>query len=266
MKKKTKSKTSKKFFALEFTNVGPRRGLDTVLHGVSFKIKPSESVAILGPNGSGKTTLMKLLSRELYPTEGRLRLFGRDNWDVFELRSFLGLISNDLQTMFEQDMTGMDAVLSGFFSSVGLWLNHSVTPEMRKKAGQSLRKLGLGYLAERKMNKISSGEARRLLIARALVHDPRTLVFDEPTNSLDLKAQRDLRLKLRILARSGVGIVLATHQLSDIIPEIKRVILLKEGRIAADGPKEKILSTSQLKSVFGVSLDLVKKDGLYHGF
>jgi iron complex transport system ATP-binding protein len=124
---------------------------------------------------------------------------------------------------------------------VGLWLNHSVTPEMRKKAGQSLRKLGLGYLAERKMNKISSGEARRLLIARALVHDPRTLVFDEPTNSLDLKAQRDLRLKLRILARSGVGIVLATHQLSDIIPEIKRVILLKEGRIAADGPKEKIL-------------------------
>src|SRR5207248_3284667 len=154
------------------------------LQGIDFKVKRSESVAILGPNGSGKSTLIKLITRELYPTEGRLRIYGEEDWEVFELRSRLGIISNDLQATFMRDMTGLDVVLSGFFSSVGLWINHPLTKEMRKKAELTLKKLELDHLAKRMMDKVSSGEARRLLIARALIHSPRTLVFDEPTNSL----------------------------------------------------------------------------------
>src|SRR4029077_19256812 len=107
--------------ALEFCHVDTCRGMKTVLHDINFKIKNGESVAILGPNGSGKSTLIKLITRELYPTEGTLRIYGKELWDVFELRSQLGIISNDLQTTFTRRMTGMEAVLSGFFSSVGLW-------------------------------------------------------------------------------------------------------------------------------------------------
>lgn len=251
-------------WALDFSHVGTRRGLTDVLHNLTLKIKAGESVTLLGPNGSGKSTLIKLITRELYPTSGRLKIYGREGWDLFDLRSQLGIVSNDLQQIFLQEMTGLEAVLSGFFSSVGLWDNNHVTPQMKSKALKALKSTGLFALRDRPMNKLSSGEARRLLIARALIHSPRSLIFDEPTNSLDLKAQHDLRQILRRLARLGTGLILATHHLPDIIPEIKRVIVLKAGRLVADGPKEEILRPEILRKLFNVPISVVKKDGLYH--
>lgn len=251
---------------IRFSHMSVSRGLKTVLRDVTFSVRDRESVAVLGPNGSGKSTLIKTITRELYPEDGSLKLFGKETWDVFELRSRMGIVSNDLQAWFAQDMTGMDAALSGFFSSVGLWKNHRVTPEMKKKALEALKKAGALPLKDRLMDKVSSGEARRLLIARALASNPHALVFDEPTNSLDLVSQRALRTTLSRLARSGHAIFLATHHLADIIPEIKRVIVLKEGRVVADGPKEKLLTPKTLSHAFGIPVRVIKDGAHYHAY
>jgi iron complex transport system ATP-binding protein len=176
----------------------------------------------------------------------------------------LGIVSNDLMTQCTREITGFDVVLSGFFSSIGIWPNHHVTEPMRGKTWEVLAFLDARNLAGKPVDEMSSGEARRVLIGRALVHSPSALLLDEPSTSLDLFAQHELRETVRKLARSGIGILLVTHHLSDIIPEIDRVILIRNGQIAADGPKEETLTASALKDLFGVELELARRDGYYH--
>jgi iron complex transport system ATP-binding protein len=155
-------------------------------------------------------------------------------------------------------------VLSCFFSSVGVWPHHHVRKEMRDKAEQALALLEISHLADRPVDEMSSGEARRVLIARALVHHPKALLLDEPSNSLDVRAQHELRTTLRKLAATGMGILMVTHHLADIIPEIDRVIVLSEGRILADGSKDQVLTTEMLQKTFGLPVELSRRDGYYH--
>jgi len=155
-------------------------------------------------------------------------------------------------------------VLSGFFSSVGIWPHYEVTAEMEERAMRVIEELKVAHLGGRRMSQLSSGEARRILIGRALVHNPRALVLDEPTSSLDMHATYELRSILRKIAAAGTGIIMVTHDLHDIIPEIKRVILLKEGRVFLDGPKDKVLTAEVLSELFGARFDVVRKNGYYH--
>jgi iron complex transport system ATP-binding protein len=194
----------------------------------------------------------------------KLKLMGRDTWDVFELRSMLGLVSNDLSATYTRDFKGREVVISGFFSSIGVWPHHQVTPEMIDKAEAILERLEASHLADRWVDELSSGELRRLIIGRALVHDPKALLLDEPSTSLDLFAQSELRAILGQLAREGIGIVLVTHQLSDIIPEIDRVVVMQNGRIIHDGAKRDVLSEDLLEAVFGIPVTLTERDGLYN--
>ena len=243
------------------------RGETAVLHDISLSIGVGEHVAILGPNGCGKSTFIKTLTRECYPLQtngSHIAILGEETWDVFALRTLLGIVSNDLIAQCTREFSGGDIVLSGFFSSIGIWPHHHVTPEMRTKCNQVLALLEATHLAGRPVEQMSSGEARRIVIARALVHDPRAVVFDEPSNSLDLVAQAELRQIMRKLAQSGIGILLVTHHLADIIPEIERVILMRNGRIAADGPKPQMLTAERLSELFGVPVDLAERDGYYH--
>src|SRR5271167_25390 len=202
------------------------------LDGVSLRIGAGEHVCILGPNGCGKSTLIKTITRECYPVareDSSMTILGRESWNVLELRALLGIVSNDLMLSCTGDATGRDVVLSGFFSSTNIFPNHAVDATQRDKADALLERLRISNLADRPVCELSSGEARRVLIARALVHDPRTLLFDEPCNSLDLSAQQSLRQIMRDLANSGIGIILVTHELADIVPEIQRVVLMKDG-------------------------------------
>jgi iron complex transport system ATP-binding protein len=236
---------------LEFQNVTVMRGVKRALDSLTFSIAQGEHVAILGPNGSGKSTLIKAITRECYPVQGSaLRILGRDRWNVFDLRVLLGIVSNDLAQTCARDITGREAVLSGFFSSIGLQPYHEVTPEMERKAGEVLELLEVPHLAGRWMDEVSSGEARRILIGRALVHDPKALVLDEPTTSLDLRATWEVHEILRKLARSGITIIMVTHHLPDLIPEIGRAILLKQGRVFHDGPRAEALSAEMLAGLF----------------
>ncbi len=243
------------------------RGANVALRDLSLRIGQGEHVAILGPNGCGKSTLIKTITRECYPLAqpgSSVGILGRSLWNVFDLRSMLGIVSNDLMTQCTREITGFDVVLSGFFSSIGIWPNHHVTGEMRDKASQVLRLLEAPHLSEKPVDEMSSGEARRVLIGRALVHDPKALLLDEPSTSLDLFAQHELRETVRRLAQSGMGIVLVTHHLSDIIPEIDRVILMRGGQITGDGPKTGLLTAGSLKDLFGVEVELAQRGGYYH--
>jgi iron complex transport system ATP-binding protein len=243
------------------------RGENTALRSLSLTIGAGEHVAILGPNGCGKSTLIKTITREVYPlarAESSLSILGQSRWNIFSLRSLLGIVSNDLMAQCTREITGFDVVLSGFFSSIGIWPNHHVTTEMRAKANEVLKTLETPHLAAKPVNEMSSGEARRILIGRALVHGPQALLLDEPSTSLDLFAQHELREIVRKLARSGIGILLITHHLSDIIPEIERVIMMRQGEIIGDGPKEQMLTSAKLKDLFAVDVELAQRDGYYH--
>ena len=242
------------------------RGDKVVLHDLSLSIGIGEHVAILGPNGCGKSTLIKTITRECYPLQregSRMAIFGQERWNIFDLRPLLGVVSNDWMTLCTREITGRDAVLSGFFGSVGVQPYHVVTPEIEHKAAEILALLEIPHLAARPVDEMSSGEARRVLLARALVHDPRALILDEPSNSLDVFAQHELRAIMSKLARAGIGIILVTHHLADIIPEVERVILMRAGRITADGPKPEVLTAPALSAVFGLPVNLSNRDGHY---
>src|SRR5579863_9136977 len=177
---------------LDLRNIRVMRGGKVVLDGLTLHIAANEHVAILGPNGCGKSTLIKTITRECYPVvcEGsKISILGREHWNVFELRTLLGIVSNDLMAWCDPQSTGLEIILSGFFSSNHLFPNHSVTVEQVELAQSVLAQLEVPQLAERPVGEMSSGEARRVLIARALVHHPQALLFDEPSNSLDFHAQ-----------------------------------------------------------------------------
>ncbi|MEO8097315.1 MAG: ATP-binding cassette domain-containing protein [Acidobacteriota bacterium] len=252
---------------IEFEHVSVMRGDTLALDDINLRIGAGEHLAILGPNGCGKSTLIKAITRECYPLvrdNSSLRILGRDRWNVTELRKMLGIVSSDLMTACSRDSTGLDIALSGFFSSIGIWPHHEVTSEMTHRANEALAQMEVGHLAHRWTDEMSSGEARRVLLARALVHEPRALILDEPSTALDLFAQHELREILRKLAHSGIGIVMVTHHLSDLIPEMERVILMQSGRVVADGPTNETLTAARLSALFGLPLDLTERDGYYN--
>jgi iron complex transport system ATP-binding protein len=243
------------------------RGENIALDDVSLTIGAGEHVAILGPNGCGKSTLIKTITRDCYPLANpatSVSIMGQSVWNVFDLRRMLGIVSNDLMTQCTREITGFDIVLSGFFSSIGIWPNHHVTPEMHARTEEVLETLEAQHLAAKPVDEMSSGEARRMLIGRALVHEPKALLLDEPSTSLDLFAQHELRETVRKLAQSGMGILLVTHHLSDIVPEIDRIVLMRKGRIIADGRKRDTLTPASLRGLFGIEVEMAERDGYYH--
>jgi iron complex transport system ATP-binding protein len=247
------------------------RGRTCVLKNFSLTIEQNEHVAILGPNGSGKTTLLKTISRELRPVAKHdtwVKILGRENWNVWALRKHIGLISHDLQAGFAANANVLEVVLSGFFCSVGLDDQHraELQPEQLELARALVEQLGLQSLLQRKYHTLSTGQQRRCLLGRALVHDPHTLIFDEPTAGLDITASFDLLAQVSELVQRGRSLLWVTHHLNDIPREIERVIILKNGAIVADGPKSEVLTRELLSDVFETRLDLTEVDGHYLAF
>ena len=252
---------------LDLANVTVMRGDRAALAGVTLRIEQGEHACILGPNGCGKSTLIKTITRECYPlvADGSsMSILGEERWDVAELRRRLGIVSPDLLASCTTEATGRDVVLSAFFSSTRIFPHHAPGPELVARADAALARLGLSHLAERAVMRMSSGEAKRTLVARALVHEPRTLLFDEPTSALDIGAQVVLRETMRELARAGLGILLVTHHVSEIIPEIQRVIFLQGGRVVADGPKDRILTEERLGALFGVRVRMTRDSEYFY--
>jgi iron complex transport system ATP-binding protein len=259
---------------LELAQVNVARGDRVVLHDINLSIRTGEHVAILGPNGCGKSTLIFTMTCQIYPIVRpgmQVRIFGRERWDLTQLRRHFGIVAaglmgTELPGERTAVTTGLDAVIAGFFSASTLWPNLHVTDEMRERAKEALERIEAAYLETRLVGEMSAGEKRRILIARALVHRPRQLLLDEPSNALDLAAQRELRETLRRLAQEGTGLVLVTHHLGDILPEIERVILMRGGRIIGDGPRAEMLTESKLSDLFNTTVRIGRDEEWLHSW
>ena len=257
---------------IDFSGVTIVCGEVPVLRNLSLQIRRGEHVAILGPNGSGKSTLIKAITRELYPLDRgakmRFQLLGQDDWDLNDLRGHFGIVTLDLLQNLSHEVvlrqvTARELILSGHFNSVGLWPHHRVSSAQERQARKILRFLEIAHLAHRPVSTLSSGEQRRAVIGRALIHDPEALILDEPTSSLDPGAVREFRLLLRKIAQAGRSLLLVTHHIADIIPEIERVIMIRDGRITADGKKAQVLTSTSLSLLFGTKLKLTKHRRCY---
>jgi iron complex transport system ATP-binding protein len=251
---------------VEIENATVYRGDTRVFSGLSLDIATGVSTAVLGPNGAGKSTLLQLIAHDLHPVVApttRVRVLGRSSWNVFELRSELGLISHELALTYQREVVGLEVVVSGFFSSIGTWDHQEITPSHTGAAREVMARLGISRLEARSMRAMSAGEQRRCLLARALVHDPHTLLFDEPTTSLDLKSAFELLRDLRSLAQSGKTLVIVTHHVHEIPPEVSALVLLKEGSVFARGDKADLLRSETLSALFDTELEVAERNGFY---
>lgn len=253
---------------VEIRNATIWRGTTCVFEHLDLVIEQHERVAIVGPNGSGKTTLLKAINRELYPVANPdtvFRILGRDQWNVWELRKHIGLVSQDLQQRYTPTTTALEVVVSGFHSSIGVHgtLADRVNEEQLDAARATLTQLGIESLATTPLRAMSTGQQRRCILARALVHKPHTLILDEPTAGLDFAASFDYLQRVRQLSIAGRNIIVVTHHLNEIPPEIDRVVLLQDGRIAADGHKHEVLTDEKLSDVYETSIRVTEIDGFY---
>ena len=250
----------------EILNATVFRGDTRVFRSFNLRLDQGQNTAILGPNGSGKSTLLKLLTRELYPVVepgAKIRILGEERVNVWALRSRLGIVSSDLQQNYAAYIRTIEVVLSGFFASVGIWNHHQLSDDQVERSRAVLSEIGIGDLADRPFGQLSTGQQRRVLLARALVTEPANLVLDEPTSGLDLTATFRYLDTLRHLMSSGRTIVLVTHHIHELPPEIERVVLLKEGEVFADGPKASILNAQNLSTLFDAPVGLIQSNGWY---
>jgi len=242
------------------------RGDTRVFDDLSFVLEEDQHTAILGPNGAGKSTILKLLAGDVHavPTdETVIKLFGETRWNVWDVRKRLGIVSHDLQHHYMEQVTGLKVVLSGYHASIGTYGHQDFSYAHIARARTVMEDLGIGAMTDRRYGAMSTGEQRRCLLARALVHGPSVLVLDEPTSGLDLTATFHYLDLVRGYMRKGKTILLVTHHIHEIPPEIRRVVLLKKGKIIEDGEKERVLSERTLSHLFDCPVTLLYAKGWY---
>ena len=251
---------------IDLQNITVFQGRNKILDKFSLTIDESQSTVILGPNGSGKTTLLKLLNRELYIVEDKsssLKIFEKDRWNVDDLRSNLGVVSHHLQYGYSNSAIGLYVVLSGFYSSDGIWKHQNFNDAKLSRANEVMELLSIEELKDREFSTMSTGEQRKFLLARSLVNDPAVLVFDEPTSGLDMSTCFQYLEIIRELISMGKKVILVTHHIHEIPPEVTRVILLKEGRVIEDGDKDQILTNTNLTNLFDWPIRVIQENGYY---
>ncbi len=239
-----------------------------VLHSIELCIKEGEHTAILGANGSGKSTLIKLFSNDIYPRysdEMKKEVFGKSVWDIWELKKHLGIITSDLHYAFldrASFLNGFEVALSGFYSSFHIYEHQDFPEHYIKKANEVLEFLEITHLRSKRIEAMSTGEIRKCVIARALVHNPKAMILDEPTAGLDIKAQINF-VKIMQKLSQKCTIILVTHHLEEIFEEIQKVVMIKNGAIYQDGKKEELLTSKHLSSLFDLPLNVSCKKGRY---
>jgi len=253
---------------INFAGVNVIRSNQEILKNITVNINSGENVIVFGPNGSGKSTFLRLITRQIYPSyvdnNTVCRVCGKTVWDIKKLRNIMGIVSADMQYDFNYGISGFEVVLSGFFSSVGLFTNHKVTTTMLKKTEQITDFLEISHLKNKYMNIMSAGEAKKFLIARALVNDPQILILDEPSNNLDVAASKKFKNILQKIIKHKTNVICITHHVSDIIPQMSRIIMFKKGQIVHDGETKNLLNSKNMSSLFDMNINLIKnKEGYF---
>jgi iron complex transport system ATP-binding protein len=235
-----------------------------VFDDLSLQLRCGEHTALLGPNGSGKSSLVKLISRSLYPVVrpgSHLKLFGSATVNLWQLRQHLGLVASDLEARIPAGLLGRELLLAAFFGAISLGRDRHPSAEQIERCNRLLLEFELEAQADQPFGSLSDGQKRRFLLARALVHQPEVVVLDEPTNALDLKAKHGLLNQLRRVMATGTTLVMVTHQLDAIPPEMERVIGLRQGRVSLDGHPDQVLGDGPLSNLFDTPLRVVMASG-----
>lgn len=258
---------------LEMNEATVRRDGINILDRLSLTIRMNENTAIIGPNGSGKSTFIKMITQDIYPIANKkgappVRMFGRDQWILEELKSKLSIVSSDLQNSFlhntkEGHISGLDVVVTGFFSSLRLFPHQTISDEQYEKAKDALSLMDATHLADKFLDEMSTGEVRRVLISRALVTNPEVLILDEPTTALDFVARHKFMEQIRKVVQNDTTLILVTHHIEEVIPEIERVVLLKNGKKAFDGTKTEVLTSKNLSEIYSHPVKLNGNNGLF---
>jgi iron complex transport system ATP-binding protein len=244
---------------IELENVSVERGSTRILDRIHLRIPQGQHVAIVGPNGSGKTTLLKLLMKYVYPSvidgeSGNIRILGHDAWNVWELRTQLGFVSSETDHHFcggrSARLTAIQTVLTGYSSSELETDRVDINDDRMHDAKHLLRGIGMAAMLDKPVGLMSTGERRRVLLARALVMRPKAIVLDEPTSGLDLVARARFLDQVNALAIAGTQMILVTHHLEEIFPCIQRTILLRAGKIYFDGETRDAIDSSRISSLF----------------
>ncbi len=242
------------------------RGGKTILHVADFSLAEGEHVALLGPNGAGKSTFIQLLTREVFPLwreEPPVLFRGQARPQLADIKRTLGIVSSTMHDQVRVHLPVIDIVVGGIFGTLGVPLRGKVGEKDRALALDALGRLGIAELADRDVMTLSTGQVRRVLVARELVRDPQVLIFDEPCTGLDPQGMYHVRQTMGTLAAEGRSVVLVTHYPEDIIPEIRRVLLIKDAEVFADGPKEDLLTGEVMSGLFDVPLVVGEADGWY---
>jgi iron complex transport system ATP-binding protein len=257
---------------VEIDDVVVERNRVRILDLHNLTIAHNENVVIFGPNGSGKSTLLKLLMKFFYPSAledrvGTIRIFGQENWNVWELRRHLGFVSSEIDHHFTVGRSGrltpLEAVLTGYESSELELDPAQVDDTMRASATQWLEFFDISPRSKKHVAWLSTGERRRVMLARSMVRGATSLLLDEPTAGLDLLARERLLRKLEEMIARNIQIVLVTHHLEEVLPQMNRVIMLQSGRIMADGLARDLLCSNQLSALFGCQVEVVHSRGRY---
>ncbi|WP_198304423.1 ABC transporter ATP-binding protein [Arcobacter vandammei] len=255
-------------YIIDFENIDVGYDENIILHDINLKIKEKEHFAILGANGSGKSTLMKLIQSQIHPRhtkEFKKEIFGKSRYSIFDLRKELGVITNDLHNYFEKEggyLTGFEVVLSGHYSSIGIFTHQDFTKEQVEKALEVMKFLEILDLKDKKVASMSTGQLRKCIVGRALIHDPKAFVLDEPTVGLDIKAQINFIKMLKKLSLNST-IILVTHHLEEIFSEIKNIALIHNNTIFKIGKKEDILTSENLSEIFDTKLKIKENNDRY---
>lgn len=254
---------------IEIEHATVRRDGRIILDDVSLSVEKGERIALIGPNGAGKSTLVDVIARRTYPLAKdnyRNAIFGEERWIIQELKPLLGIVSPSYDDFFITTYSVREIVASGLFSSLGFDFHHVVSDEVWEKADKAIANAGLSSLSKRAMNTLSTGEKRRVLLARAAITEPRMMLLDEASNGLDFPSRADLRKTISGYATTERTLIMVTHELAEIIPEVNRVLLMKDGKIMLDGKKEDLLKSDILSDIYGQSVTVAEKDGIYTAF
>jgi iron complex transport system ATP-binding protein len=209
---------------------------------------------------------MKLLkgdARAYYDERTVCKLFGEERWNIFDLRKRMGIVSMDLQTRFGDGVSVGSVILSGFFRTTDIYKDHTVTDDMIDSVRDAAERVGISDILTRDFGRLSLGEKRRVLISRALVPGPSTLLLDEPMASLDVIVKKEFKNIFDSLIDQGTAVIMITHDLDDIPSNVNRVIMMKNGRVYRDGDKRELLTSKTVSDLFSAPVKVTEENGMY---
>ncbi len=256
-------------YAVETNQVKVTRGQTSILRGVSCAIRPGTCAVILGPNGSGKTTLTRTLTGQMFVTSGTVTVLGETigRTDIRKLRQRIGIVNPTAgyagMSTVDDELSAHDAVLTGYFGTIGLYDN--VTNEQHEHADHVLEQVGLVHRRDLRFSLLSSGEQRRCLIARALVHRPELLILDEPTGGMDVAGREHVLATIdQIMQRPDPPTVLfITHHVEELPPRTDHVMLMRDGMITAAGRPDTIITPEHLTQLYGCKVYVRQQHGRF---